>query len=141
MANFLTPFRLLRRSHPVASVVDPEFDEEWLFPLQDPDRVTMAPIPSLLLISEKIEVAIYRETQMRARKPVTAEAWGTEKKVELLGTHKLEWRRVLVHGKEAITFEVKGENGDLASYNFMSKVSRFTEHCDLHRYPSWSFRL
>ena len=100
------------RSKAVMSTVEPAFDEDWLFPLQD-EAVSdaMASLPSLLQISEPIEIAVYQETRVGAGANKRDDDKG-ERMVELMGTHKLEWRKVLVHGKAAIAVEIKGENGN-----------------------------
>jgi len=85
---------------PVPAVVEPSFNENFLFPLQDEESPSeiegMAPLEKLAEMNIPLHLVVVRESSL-GTSTLMSSAW-------------IEWRKVLVHGRLSLNVELKGND-------------------------------
>jgi hypothetical protein len=88
-------------SAPVPATVEPQFNENFLFALQSDGQEMegLISLEQLAEMHEPLHVIVMRESSL-----------GT---THLISSIKVEWRKVLVHGRLSVNVELKGGDGQL----------------------------
>jgi centrosomal protein CEP76 len=85
------------RSRPVAFTVEPQFSDSFMIDMQQ-DGVTVVPFESLLDMKDQLHVLVLKDRKGE---------------VSVVASRFVEWRKVLVHGKLALSVELVGGTADL----------------------------